>query len=175
MTKAEIISGLEAQYGELTLWLTQQPYDLFEVNIEGKWSPGQHADHLVKSTAPINQAMRMPKLGLRTMFGKNNREERNYDQVVDKYTQAIQNGGKAMGQFVPKAIENKQKSELIEKLNKEVSKLTSIINKWDDKDLSTYLLPHPLIGKMTLNEILYFTIFHTEYHIKILKRDYGDN
>ncbi|UPT65903.1 MAG: DinB family protein [Sphingobacteriales bacterium JAD_PAG50586_3] len=38
-----------------------------------------------------------------------------------------------------------------------------------DSKLDTYLVPHPLLGKVTLREILFFTILHTEVHLEILK------
>lgn len=174
MTKSEIISNLEIQYNAFIVWLEKQDDNLFEVPYEDKWSPAQHADHIIKSTEPLNQALRLPKMALRTMFGKNNRDERNYDEVVAKYESKIQAGGAASGRFVPKEIKNDQKAEIISTLRSEFFKLTAIIEKWDDKRLSSHLLPHPLLGKMTINEMLYFTIFHTEYHLKLLKRDYGD-
>ena len=36
-------------------------------------------------------------------------------------------------------------------------------------DLDKYVLPHPLLGKVTLREMLYFTIHHNEHHLELLK------
>jgi hypothetical protein len=33
--------------------------------------------------------------------------------------------------------------------------------------LDEYLLPHPLIGKLTIREILYFTIYHNLRHASL--------
>lgn len=41
-----------------------------------------------------------------------------------------------------------------------------------DKHLDTLIVPHPLMGKMTLREIIMWTAHHTEHHYKILKKDY---
>ena len=41
--------------------------------------------------------------------------------------------------------------------------------KFSVSDLDTYLLPHPLLGKMTIREISLWTAYHTEHHYKILK------
>ena len=43
---------------------------------------------------------------------------------------------------------------------------------WEDdnileKDLDFYVLPHPLIGKLTLREMLFFCIYHVQHHHKI--------
>jgi uncharacterized damage-inducible protein DinB len=174
MNKAEIIQLLNKKYKELFSWLEKHTDEEFEKNTAEKWSPGQHVDHLIKSTRPLNQALRMPKMALRTMFGKNNRDERNYTEVEKRYNEKIQAGGTASSKFLPKQISNSQKSALIDTLREELYNMTSILEKWDEKRLSKHLLPHPLLGKMTINEMMYFTIIHTEYHYRLLVRDYGE-
>ena len=37
---------------------------------------------------------------------------------------------------------------------------------FSEKQLDTFILPHPLLGKLTLREMLYFTIYHAEHHKK---------
>ena len=38
-----------------------------------------------------------------------------------------------------------------------------------EEDLDRYLAPHPLLGKITLRELAYFTIYHTHHHLQIIK------
>ena len=38
-----------------------------------------------------------------------------------------------------------------------------------EEELDTYLIPHPLIGKMTLRELLFFTVYHIGHHLKTIK------
>jgi hypothetical protein len=33
------------------------------------------------------------------------------------------------------------------------------------------ILPHPLLGKITIREMLYFTAYHVQHHENIIKRD----
>ena len=47
--------------------------------------------------------------------------------------------------------------------------INALQTKWDDKQLDKYLAPHPLLGKITLRELSYFTIYHTEHHLLIIK------
>ena len=44
------------------------------------------------------------------------------------------------------------------------NRLISKMERWKDVDLDRYLLPHPLLGKITLREMLYFTTFHIQHH-----------
>ncbi len=42
------------------------------------------------------------------------------------------------------------------------------LENWSDKQLNTYLLPHPLIGKLTIKEMLYFVDYHILHHQKAI-------
>ncbi|HFA51702.1 MAG TPA: DinB family protein [Bacteroidetes bacterium] len=169
-SKEQITQALESKYELLINWFRSHADDKFEIaEAPGKWSAGQHADHLIKSTQPLRKALAMPKFVLKNMFGKNNRDERTYDIVVEKYKKKLAEGGKASGQYIPKKIENTQKEKLLQQLEKELKELIKIINKWEEGKMSIYLLPHPLLGKMTVREMLLFTVYHTEHHYNILR------
>jgi hypothetical protein len=172
-SKEDIIQTLEKHYQQLENWLNKQPLEQFSISpIEGKWSTGEHIDHLIRGTQPLNQALRMPKLAIRTMFGKPNREGRNYEELVAKYLSKLSEGGRATGAFVPKNIAKDKKAALMATLQEEKAKLQNIISKWEDRDLDNYLLPHPLLGKLTVREMLYFIVYHTEHHLNTLVEKY---
>ena len=89
--------------------------------------------------------------------------------VVTKYKTKLAAGGKASGPFIPSSIDFERKEELIKKYKQQKQKLITKIEKQSEKDLDTYILPHPLLGKVTLREMLYFTIHHNEHHLELLK------
>jgi hypothetical protein len=35
--------------------------------------------------------------------------------------------------------------------------------------LDNFIAPHPLLGKITLRELCYFTIYHTQHHLHNIK------
>ena len=41
------------------------------------------------------------------------------------------------------------------------------LEKYSESDLDLIILPHPLLGKITLREMMYFTIYHVQHHQKI--------
>lgn len=55
-----------------------------------------------------------------------------------------------------------------------MASLTSTMEQWEDAALDQYLAPHPLLGKITLRELGYFTIYHTEHHLAIIKERLND-
>ena len=168
--KADIIDGLIDVFDRTIEYCQNQDHTSFEKSINDKWSTAQNIEHLCSSTFPIAKAMAMPKLMMKMTFGTNNREERSITEIYDKYQVKLKEGLKAPSQFEPAFIGNNQKKETLEKFKYAKEKLIKIVDKWDEKAMSKYLLPHPALGKMTIREILLFTIFHTEHHLNAIKR-----
>lgn len=171
-TSTKLIQRLEITAAPLYDWLVAQPNEKFNAAlVDGKWTIAQHVDHLIKSTQPINKAMNMPKLGLRAMFGICKREERSYETIFENYKTELAAGGKAPSTFIPKDI-NFEKDKSIKKLKEVMTTLKETIRKWDESNLSTYQLPHPLLGKLSIREMMLFTAIHTEHHFKALRDNY---
>ena len=66
----------------------------------------------------------------------------------------------------------KEKQYLINRLKVESKKLQYKTKKLSDKNLDTVILPHPLMGKMPVREIIMWTAYHTEHHTKQLIENY---
>jgi len=85
------------------------------------------------------------------------------------YKAEIAKGAQASGRFLPdqqspaEGAEEK-KTELLERWSKASTDLVLVAEKWNDSELDEYLLPHPLIGKLTIREMLFFTIYHNLRH-----------
>lgn len=171
-TKQEILHALEKTFDQTINWIAAQNNDKFEFHPPEKWTTGQHLDHLIKAIAPINTALKMPRLALRSMFGKPNREGRNYQTVVQRYQEKLAGGAVAAGRYLPKTVSVAQKETLIQQFAEEKDRLLEIVGKWREKDLDNYLLPHPLLGKVSIREMLFFTAYHNQHHNKTLAADY---
>lgn len=143
----------------------------FEKSIQEKWTAGQQVEHMIKSVKPITQAFLLPNLLLKVVIGKSNREGRSYDEVVTKYNQKLEEGGKAPSRFVPNKINANQKSLLLKSLKKVTFTLSTQIESFSEEELDTLLLPHPLLGKLTLREMMYFTIYHIQHHHRKTKEN----
>ena len=48
--------------------------------------------------------------------------------------------------------------------SKELEKLNEQIDEWKEDDLKSYQLPHPVLGKLSIKEMIFFTIIHTDHH-----------
>jgi len=137
---------------------------------EGKWTAAQQLDHIVRSVSPVNMAMGLPKFILKWKFGVANRSSKTYEGLTEKYTRKLQEGGKASGRFVPSPISADQKEKLLSQLDNVVKKLCSKTGNHSEEALDKYILPHPLLGKLTLREMLYFTAYHVQHHSELVEK-----
>ncbi|HKY54720.1 MAG TPA: DinB family protein, partial [Anaerolineales bacterium] len=123
---------------------------------------------LIKSHKPISKALKLPKFTLQAVFGKPEKPSMTYEELCQIYRDAIAKGGQAFGRYLPDqqtpADTEKAKSDLLNQFSKASAELVSVAEKWNESELDEYLLPHPLIGKLTIREMLFFTIYHNLRH-----------
>jgi DNA-directed RNA polymerase subunit L len=56
---------------------------------------------------------------------------------------------------------------LLERLSRANLALLSALEKWQEVEFDRYQLPHPILGKLTMREMLFFTIYHTLRHARL--------
>ena len=166
MSKDEILHRLYFSHARFINQITVLPDPVYVHSVNSKWTPGQQLDHIIKSVSPVNLAFRLPSFLLRVVFGKANRPSRTYDELVGKYHAKLAAGYKSPQAFIPKPISVHYRERLPKKLRTLVYSLMYRADSFSEKQLDTLLLPHPLLGKLTLREMLYFTIYHAEHHEK---------
>jgi hypothetical protein len=172
MQRQEIIAQLISNHGKLTRYLMSLNDEdfVFSLNNE-KWSPGQHADHILRSVSAVRILFALPKWMGKLTFKKANRPSRSYENLVARYHERLGLGGKASGRFVPKTVAPAGKAALAKSIEVAVGNLCRSLKKYSEEDLDKLVLPHPLLGRVTLREMLYFTIYHVEHHHQLAMRD----
>lgn len=166
MNKAELQENLLKCHKDIIDAVHQLPKKEFLFASEGKWTAGQQLKHLVKSVAPVTIAFALPDFLLKILFGTANRPSRPYEVLVEKYKSKLAAGGKAPSQFVPAKVSFSNREGLAKKLQSLVELLCKRINSKSEDQLDLFVIPHPLLGKLTLREMLYFSIYHCEHHHK---------
>lgn len=165
--KSKINEELSKHHQEFDALIDRLPLEVFEDNSADKWSAGQLQQHIILSLKPIILAMRLPKFLLRYQFGLTNRPPRSYEELVVRYLKALDGrAAVAPKRFTPEQIGREAKQRQTIQFNKLINRLMQLVNKWSEDDLDLYVIPHPLMGKLTFREILYFTIYHVQHHKK---------
>lgn len=173
MNKSELQARLRENHSAFTAFLQGLDSETFIRSNNGKWTPAQQLDHIRRSVQPVKLAFGLPKFVLKLVFGTANRPSRSYAEVVAKYQARLQSGGRASGRFVPPAIAASQQKALTTSVMALTEGLCRTMDGYTEQQLDTLILPHPLLGKLTLREMLYFTIYHVEHHLVLTKRDLG--
>lgn len=175
MDKESIANLLDEKHQTLINWLENQDDKKWVQGPEGKWTQGQVTLHLLQAIKPLNTALSLPKFFLRYKFGKANRDVRDYNTVIKRYQERLKDVPKG-ATFGPsrnmKVPSVGDKPYLITRLQMESKKLQYKTRKMSDKNLDTLILPHPLMGKMPIREILMWTSYHVEHHTKGLIENY---
>ena len=172
MTKTEIITDAEKSFNRFSEACNSMDEALLFKKPDDKWSAAENIQHLIISTKMTALAYRLPKFIVWLVAGKPNRPSRTYEELKDKYYKKLADGGRASGVFVPKPIEIKYgKQKLMDNWQKATAGFIKALAKHrTEKDLDNYLAKHPLLGRITLRELCYFTIFHTEHHLEAIHK-----
>lgn len=172
-TRDEMVKAFSAEHAAVHQFFDDIPLDRFFVADGDAWSPAQHLVHLWLSSKPIVLLLSLPKLALRLRFGKAAAPRGSLAAVRTEYMR-IADAGQAIatGDFVPrvKGTDAAEKARILEKWQDVGQQIEAVLPKWHDDDLDKLGAPHPLIGKMTVRDLLFFTLYHNLHHIRDVQR-----
>lgn len=166
-----LLTQLQDHHQAFFNMLAALPEEVYYSSRQGKWSPALQLDHIRISVQPVSLAFWLPRFMLRLLFGTPNRPSRTYEGLVERYQSKLDQGGRAPGRFVPKS--SRTRLALIAQTQDTVNGLIKALSRWDEADWDRYLLPHPLLGKLTLREMVYFTVYHVQHHHALVEKYYG--
>lgn len=164
MNKQEIINALTQKYGSFVEYINGLTVEEYVYQNQQKWTAAQQLEHLVLCTKPLVKVFAMNKSVIEQTFGQTDRQNRSYEELVNLYFEKLKSGGKAPERFDPTATVSSSREVLCESLTKLIHELGLKIETFTDQELDQLLVPHPLLGQLTLREMLYNTIYHVQHH-----------
>ena len=87
-----------------------------------------------------------------------------YESLVRKYDEKLRIGGRASGAFLPQVVSFSEKEKLFGTLRSYLKSIKNSLTNYTEVELDLIILPHPLLGKITIREMLYFTAHHVTHH-----------
>ena len=171
MTKQEIQNELLIRHQSFIKFITTLSEEDFYFSPPNKWTAGQQLDHICRATSLLPLGLRLPSSVTRLIFGKLKRPATSYNELVRKYLTVLANGGKASGFFIPKRVSVNKRERLIAKLLQNISKISNALENYSEEQLDKKILPHPLLGKLTAREMMYFTLYHVDHHKEKAKQN----
>jgi len=174
-TKEEILRAVARVNREVEEFFVAFSLAEFFTPLAGAWSPAENLAHLVKSVRPITMALRLPRPFLRLGFGAPRYVSRRYSEIQKTYQGKLAEGAKAPRQFLPHGAHAPIRSaqmrlKILRDWETVGAKLLATIHPWPESDLDRCLLPHPLLGKLTVREMIFFTLYHNLHHVQNVQR-----
>ena len=171
MEKQKIIILFTDNYNSFVNYLTELTQEEYLYSYQQKWTAGQQLEHIVLCVKPLVQVFSLDKQIIEQNFGKTDTQSRSYQILLDIYLEKLKEGGKAPDRFVPETTLSNQREILNDSLTKSVKELCLKIETFTDNELDSLLIPHPLLGNLTLREMLYNAIYHVKHHQKLTEEN----
>jgi hypothetical protein len=171
MNKNEIINNLNTAH--LAFWDTASHLPNANISVNGKWSVAQNVEHINIALSRVNTYLTLPKSTIKSNFGLSERTSTSNETVIKLFKNALENGAKTMDSFIPELNLDKNIKELVSQGKDLLTALISNLQNWSEEEFEIYNCPHPVLGKFTVREILYFTIYHVQHHNETIKKNNG--
>ena len=171
-TNAELCATLQRLTDEGARALGTMSVDAFFAPQGTKWSPAEHALHLQKSSAPLVVGLKLPAWLLRARFGRPSLPSRPFAKLRADYRQKLDAGGQA-GRYAPERERTPnhgdvRRDQIMQHWSLTNRRLISVLDRWDETKLEAVQLPHPLLGMLTVREMIAFTVYHTAHHLNLV-------
>lgn len=174
-TKRPLTAAIDNVHDEVGLFFTTMAADDFFARPEEGWSPAENLQHLTKSVAAVNRGMKFPKIILRLLFGTSATISRRLRKIAELYRAELAKGAKSSWRYSPSSRSLPEdlepaKEKILKKWEKAGYNLLTTLEKWEDPQLDKYQLPHPILGKITVREMLLFTLYHNLHHMNGVRK-----
>lgn len=167
MDKEELTDKLVSTHKNFEKYLLSLSTEELHHKPNGKWSAFQQLAHIVVCLKPLVQVYGMPTNMIAMMFGRSEEDLIfSYNDHVAAYEAKLAAGGKAPAQFWPENVQASEVKTLCKILEDRVLALTKGLRNISEEDLNALQIPHPLLGEISLREMLYNAIYHVQHHHK---------
>ena len=168
-TKSTLQVGLEAAVTDCRTATLNVSDAVFFDNSNGKWSIGENLIHLVMVAKRFGSVFRMPKEQIAN-FGLATRPSRSFDGILAAYMESLKGLAVAPKPFVAMQTADDTRTSVVERYNNAHSILATSFMTFSEEELDKYQVSHPLLGLMTMREMMDFIVFHIGHHQRAIER-----
>lgn len=138
------------------------------------WAPADQVRHLTKAIRAVTRGLRIPRLFLLVRFGWHRGTSRSLETLRSDYQRALSGGARAR-EFAPRALEPTDmdapgRARVMAHHATAVTEFADAVSRWPARALDRSQLPHPLLGKLSVREMVLFTLLHNVHHVNVAER-----
>jgi hypothetical protein len=175
-TREDVLRALAGVEAEVAAFFSSLSADEFVLRVGDAWTPAEHLAHLNVSVGAVARGVGMPRALLLLRFGPSFSASRSYEAIRETYRATLAAGGRASGVYLPPRQElsadeiERHRADLLARWARANARLRAAPAGWGERSLERIRLPHPLLGKLTTREMLFFTLYHNQHHVDAAKR-----
>ncbi len=172
-SRREMIEAMEGAHETAVEYWARYDTPAFFRKMGTHWSASEHVRHLTRAMTPLLPVLRVPRMALRLVFGAPTRASRTIGEIAALYTAALDAGGTA-GRYTPSPEpapgSQVRRDRIMDTHSETLRGLTQAMERWTEVQLDTFQLPHPLLGRLTIREMMLFTLLHNRHHVNVAER-----
>jgi hypothetical protein len=166
LTSNELINEFTIAKNDLNDFYTSIPENIFFSKPENAWSPFENTKHLNTSTSVVSLFLRKELKFLLLLFGQSD-SKKSMQIIIQNYNDKL-NSGSGAGVFSPffatSDIDIDKKKSEINSLLQSLQYLINVLPSWTEDELDSTNIVHPILGILTVREMLYFSLYHLYHH-----------
>ena len=172
-SREQLLSAFASVHSQATeVWRRCSDEQFFAPAADGGWSPARNVTHLVDSLSAVTRALRLPRFVPRLLFGAARQPSRSLEEVVLAYRGAL-SGGAGAGRYTPSEVSAEAdpaatRRQVLARWQAALPALSAAVVRWDEAALDRIRLPHPILGKLTVREMLHFSLYHLAHHANVV-------
>lgn len=167
MNRQELIKTFSDNHHTVIAYIQALPDSLFLYRNHEKWTAGQQLKHILLTLLPFPKILQSKEFIVQK-FGTLQRTTWDYDTVLNNY---LKTSLQAPSQFLPEDILPAQKKGLITQLEEVITKINQLFALYNEEELDSLVLPHPLLGKLSIREMFYLMSYHPLHHLNQIKEN----
>jgi len=166
-TQLETIAALESNAQAIVAFFSSLSDAVAFDGDSDHWSPAHHLVHLTAANVAVERALRSKALSLRP-----GGRSRSYAEVRDAAATAL------AGTSRDRLLEMGRKvvlpagaglADIVGAFASTSAALRATALKWSEEALDRHAIVHPLMGELTVREMLLFFVVHERHHLKIVR------
>jgi hypothetical protein len=166
-TQLEILAALESNAQTIAAYFSQLPDAVAFDGDADHWSPAHHLVHLTRASVSVERALGSGSLPLHPTA-----RSRAYAEVRDAATTALAGTSPGrlleMGRTVAIAP-GARWTEVLDAFTSASAALRATASTWPEDALDRHALAHPLMGELTVREMLLFFVVHERHHLRTVQ------
>jgi DinB superfamily len=172
MTQSELVQALEARHKQVGEYFSSLPEETFLADTVPKWNPAQHLIHLTRANSRIAQGFQARD----ALPNNDSGQAKSYEVVRETYLTALAHAPSELLAKNGAAVQveaNPSQSQILEAYQQAGTNLRQGIQAWTEAELDAKAMPHPLLGLLSVREMLEFALYHDLHHLEGVRKTLG--